>query len=356
MAHDFAFTIGGAERVSALLALEVATERPLVTLGGRPEIFAELGVDEVEVRHPRLFAERYYRQASLLFPLLASMARPVPGNVVASSYAFSHHLRGTGQTVVYCHSPLRQVWSGSSMYSGTMPAPARLALRAATSPLRRSDHAAANRADTYVANSKAVAQRIRRFYGIEPAAVVYPPFDDKFRPAPIPRGDHYLWVGRIVEPYKRLEPLLEAFRASPHRRLVVAGDGRDGPRLRASAPPNVSFVGAADTDALAAGYQAARAVIFPSEDDFGLVPVEAMACGTPVLALGRGGALETVVEGRTGVLFPESTPREIGAALDRFEASTWDHDEIQEYARSHFGRDEFVRAMRAVLADVERAG
>ena len=352
VAHDFCYVLGGAERVSALLAREGAVDGPVVALGGRPEVFHDAGVESVEIRYPRTFGERHYRQLSLAVPMLSRFARPVEGNLLASSYAFSHHLRATGRTVVYCHSPLRQVWSGADMYVDHVPGPARRAARLAIGRLRDADRRAAHRAAAYVANSAAVADRIRRYYGIEPAAVVHPPVDAHFRRYDLPREDHYVWAGRIVEPYKRLGAVLEAFRAHPGRRLVVVGDGRDAPRLRATAPPNVRFVGPLGTAEVARAYATARAVIFPSEDDFGLVPVEAMACGTPVVALGRGGALETVVDGVTGVLFGEPTPAALNRALARFEAAAWDEGAIARYAEESFGRPHFIRVMRDVLASV----
>ena len=352
VAHDFGYTVGGAERVSALLALEVAVDGPLVALAGRPEVFAATGVHDVRLLYPRLFGEAHYRQASLAVPLLSRVTRPIEGNVVASSYAFAHHVRATGEMVVYCHTPLRQVWSGADLYADGLPGPLRGAANLAMAGLRRADRKAARRAAAYVANSNAVAQRIREFYGIEPAAVAHPPHDNHFRPQDVEREDHYLWAGRIVEPYKRLEPLLETFRERPHLRLVVAGDGRDAARLRAVAPSNVEFVGELGTTGLADAFSRARAVIFPSEDDFGLVPVEAMATGAPVIALGRGGALETVVDGLTGVLFSDHTPAVMGAALERFERETWDARAIVAHAEENFGQDQFVRTMRSVLASV----
>lgn len=350
VAHDFAFSLGGAERVSALLAQGVLDHAPLVTLGGHPPVFEDLGVPRAQVLHPHLFTERHYRHLSLAMPLLCQMHPPIEGNLLASSYAFAHHLRATGKTVVYCHSPLRQIWSGSQMYLAHLPAVARPGAERAARLLQRVDRRAALRAASYVANSRVVAERIERFYGITPSAVLHPPYDERFSPGEAERGEHYVWVGRIVEPYKRLEPLIEAFRGT-RRRLLVVGDGRDADRLRASAPANVEFVGSRGTDELVDYYRTARAVVFPSEDDFGLVPVEAMACGTPVVALGRGGAAETVLDGETGVLFPEPTPEAIRRAVDAFERQQWDHDRIVTHARG-FGREPFIATMRQVLESV----
>ncbi len=348
VAHDFAFDLGGAERVSATIAQDVLGGAPVVSLGGEARIFHELGVGDVTIRYPHLFRKRTYRQVSLLLPLLLRTAAPVEGNLLASSYAFSHHVRASGRKVVYCHSPLRQAWSGESMYLSRLPKVLHPSARLSLKALRGSDMRAAESATDYIANSRVVAERLKRFYGLKAVAVAYPPPDVAFRPLPGERGDHYLWAGRIVEPYKKLTPVIEAFRGLD-RRLVVVGDGRDAERLRATAPANVSFVGAVDTQELAGHYRSARALIFPSEDDFGLVPVEAMACGTPVLALNRGGATETVADGLSGVLFDEADAPSVRAAIERFEQMDFDEQAVEEHSRK-FGREEFVRTMHEMLA------
>lgn len=345
--HDFAFDVGGAERVTALLANGVLDDAPVIAFGGDAEVFRDLGVRNARIRYPWLFRRRGYRQASLLLPALLRATAPIAGNLLASSYAFSHHVRATGRKVVYCHSPLRQVWSGEDMYLDRLPravqGPARWPLHA----LRASDRRAAGSATDYVANSKVVAERLHRFYGFRVSAVAHPPPDSAFCPGPQERGDHYLWAGRIVEPYKKLTPVIEAFRGLD-RRLVVVGDGRDAKQLRGTAPPNVTFLGALDTRGLADQYRQARALIFPSEDDFGLVPVEAMACGAPVIALNRGGATETVLDGTTGVLFDEPDVPSISAAVRRFEQLDWDESVVVAQSE-RFGHAQFVCTMREVL-------
>lgn len=346
--HDFAFDVGGAERVTAALANEVLDGAPVVTLGGEQGLLDDLGIDDVTIAYPRLFRRDSYRRASLLLPAMLRAAAPVEGHVLASSYAFSHHVRATGRKVVYCHSPLRQAWSGEQMYLDRLPRATHRAARLPLRALRASDRRAADTATDYVANSTVVAARLERFYGIEAAAVAYPPPHEAFTRGPDERGGHYLWAGRIVEPYKKLTPVIEAFRHLD-RELVVAGDGRDAARLRATAPPNVTFIGAVGTERLAAEYRRARALLFPSEDDFGLVPVEAMSCGTPVIALARGGATETVLDGTSGVLFDESDPATITAAVRRFESLDLDEDAVEAQGR-RFGREQFVRTVRQVLA------
>lgn len=353
--HDFSFVVGGAERVSAVLAHEVAPSQPLLSLGGDSEVFRSLGVSKARVIFPWLTESNYRKLAPMLIPALAT-GRISENNILASSYVLAHHFATKGAKVVYCHSPFRQMWSGVKMYE--QPTPRSHLARGSSSAIRKLfrwiDRRAARAADAYIANSKVVADRIRRFYGIQPAAVIYPPIDPSFTMRQdIPRGDEYLWVGRIVEPYKRLEPVLEAFRLRPDRRLLVVGDGRDRARLLASAPPNVRFSGPMTTSDVAQAYSRAKALIFPSEDDFGLVPVEAMSTGAPVVSLRRGGPRETVQEGFSGVFFPQSDPASILVALDRFEQDDWDNAAIANYAQNTFGKDRFVHAVGDVLRSVE---
>lgn len=348
--HDFAYTLGGAERVSALLVTDVVPGATLMPFAGEPDVFTDLGVPAPDFHRQRWFTERNYRQVSLVLPLLCRRTRPLDEPVIASSYAFAHHVRTTASKIVYCHSPLRQIWSGREMYLDSMPTIVRPPAGAALRSLRRADLAAAASATCYVANSHAVADRVTRYYGIDPVAVIHPPHDPRFAPGPTERGEHYLWAGRIVEPYKRLTVLVDAFRELD-RELWVVGDGRDAARIRAGSPANVRFLGPMATDDLVLEYQRARAVLFPSEDDFGIVPIEAMACGAPVIAFGRGGALETVVDGETGVLFDEQHPVAVREAIARFEASAFDGSRIIDHAEG-FSEQAFVRAMRAVVASV----
>ena len=210
----------------------------------------------------------------------------------------------------------------------------------------------ARRADDYIATSRAVRDRLALYYGKLDIPIVAPPVDRAFSWAPsIPREDFYLWAGRIVEPYKRVGLLIEAFAdtsSSGPRRLIIAGDGRDRDRLEAVAPPNVEFVGEQSTDELASLYRRARGLLMPSEDDFGMIATEAIACGTPVISYAAGGALDSVVDGLSGVFFADQTAASLLAALDRFEASDWDAAAIAE-AGLAFSADRFSAEISALL-------
>lgn len=198
----------------------------------------------------------------------------------------------------YCHSPMRYIWNMYHDYRRTAGPLARVAMPLLTHYLRTWDESSAARVDRFVANSSTVAGRIRRYYRRK-STIVHPPVDvSAFAPvAPDLVGDYYLMVGELVR-YKRPDIAVRAFNATK-RRLVVIGGGEMLAELRALAGPTVQVLGSQPFAALRHHYARARALIFPGEEDFGIVPVEAMASGRPVIAYGRGGATETVVAGRT---------------------------------------------------------
>jgi glycosyltransferase involved in cell wall biosynthesis len=188
--------------------------------------------------------------------------------------------------------------------------------------LRAWDRRASERVTVFVANSQYIRARIERCYGRE-AAVIAPPVDTDFFTPGGERGDAYVTASRWV-PYKRVDLIVAAFRELPGSRLVVVGDGPDAPRVRAAAGPNVEFAGEVPRERLRELLRQARAFIFAAEEDFGILPVEAQAVGTPVIAFGRGGVRETTrgLDARTptGVFFADQTPAAIADAVRRFEA------------------------------------
>jgi glycosyltransferase involved in cell wall biosynthesis len=233
--------------------------------------------------------------------------------------------------VCYVHSPMRYLWSHYHEYAGTLSAPARLLWAPVAHYLRGWDAAAASRVDRFAANSAAVAARVRRAWGRE-AEVVHPPVDAAaFRPSRTHDGS-YLVAGQLVG-YKRADLAVEAANRTG-RRLVVLGGGEDLARIRRAAGPTVEVLGPQPFAVLRERMERCRALLFPGEEDFGIVPLEAMASGKPVIAFGRGGALETVEDGRTGLFFAEQTADALIDALDRFEAreAAFDADAIARHA------------------------
>jgi glycosyltransferase involved in cell wall biosynthesis len=216
--------------------------------------------------------------------------------------------------------------------------------------LRLWDRAAADRVDCLVANSEYVARRIEKAYRRQ-SHVIHPPVDTgAFTPNGI-KDNYYLAASRMV-PYKRIDLIVEAFRHMPERKLVVIGDGPDYKKIARLATPNVELLGHQDNDALKRHLQRAKALVFAADEDFGILPVEAQACGTPVIAYGRGGVTETVIDGQTGLFFEEQSPAAIVEAVDRFEsqANGFDPDHI----RAHAERFSIARFRRELSTLVSR--
>lgn len=352
IAHDFAETYGGAERVLAVIAERYRSAEVWAILARR-EVAERMDVgDRMRTLLPSSAPlMRHYRALAPAYPALVRARRlPAADVLVTSSYAFASGFQTTNGApqLCYCHSPLRFAWSMTGEYGRRLGGPAgERALRGLARGMRRIDRGTAARVTRFVANSRFVAEQIRSFYGRD-ARVIRPPVDtSRFRPAVEGaggvRGGHYLLCGRLVEPYKRPSLAIEAFRGLDAE-LVVAGDGPAMAELREGAPANVRFTGHLDDDALIPLMQQSEALVFPSQDDFGLLPIEVMACGRPVLAFAAGGALETVVPGRTGELFREQTPAGLRSAIRAFAPDRYDPDEIRIHAES-FGVGRFRDAL-----------
>lgn len=335
--HDFMEIYGGAERVTAEMA-RAFPNAPVVAILGRDEVAERMQIADrfTSMLRPRPALLRHYR---LLTPVLGACVDasrlPETDVVLSSSYAFAHRLRSAGDAprVCYCHSPLRFAWSMTESYREERAGNrlSGLAFGGLAAAMRRSDRRSAQPVTEYLTQSPFTAEQIEAFYG-KPARVIGAPIDcELFRPAEEPPDDYYLFCGRLIEPYKQVGITIEAFRRLGER-LVVAGDGPDYAQLSANAPANVKFLGHVDDDQLVPLMQRCKALIFPSRDDFGLIPVEVMACGRPVLAFAGGGSLYTSSPGVTGELFDAQTAAAIETAVRGFDPSAYDPAKIREHA------------------------
>jgi glycosyltransferase involved in cell wall biosynthesis len=337
IAHDFTEVYGGAERIAAAIA-ELLPGAPFWSILGRRSVAERMGIAE---RSHTLLPERdtLLRHFRLLTPAYPAVVRtrrlPEADVLVTSSYAFAHGFRTKNDApqVCYCYSPLRFAWTMTEDYEGRWArrAVGRRAFRALAAAMRAADRRAATRVTAYVAESRYVAEQIKRFYARD-AEIVYPPVDTAlFRPDGEEHDDYFLLCGRLIEPYKRFGIAIDAFRDLPHR-LLIAGDGPAYSELASRAGENVEFLGRLDDDQLVPVMQRAAATVFPSTDDFGLIPVESMACGRPVIAYAEGGALETVKPGATGEFFDRPTPDALREAVERFDPDAYDPAAIRAHA------------------------
>ena len=246
------------------------------------------------------------------YDLVVSSSHAVAKGVIVSPDAL--HLS-------YVHTPMRYAWDRQFDYLRTERGPVGFALRWLLHCLRIWDHRSAAGVDAFIANSKYVARRILKSYRRE-AEVIHPPVDTEFFTPEGERGEHYVAVSRLFG-YKRVDILVDAFARMPDRRLVVISDGPEWRSLKARAPSNVEFAGRLSDDEVRAQLRRARAFLFAAVEDFGIAPVEALACGTPVIALRRGGVAESVAgleaAEPTGVFFEEQSADAVVAAVREFE-------------------------------------
>jgi glycosyltransferase involved in cell wall biosynthesis len=324
------------------------------------------------------FARTHYRTLLPLYPTaIEQFDLDAYDLVISSSHCAAKAVVAPGRArhICYCHSPMRYAWDQFDAYFGPERVGA-FASRWLYAPmlgrLARWDAATASRVGRFVANSHHVAGRIRRYYNRE-ATIVYPPVDTSFyHPDTTPPGQHFLIVSALV-PYKRIDVAIDACRRAGAA-LRIVGDGPDRARLErhangSSTTPgaspstslgtspstslgtgHVEFIGRATDDEIRDEYRRALAVLLPGEEDFGIVPVEAQACGRPVVAFARGGALETVIPGETGILFDELSSASLTAALERAAATPFDVDRLRANAQ-RFSRERHVERMRAVVEE-----
>jgi glycosyltransferase involved in cell wall biosynthesis len=275
--------------------------------------------------------------------------------VISSSHACAKGIRPPkgARHLCYCYTPMRYAWDFQAEHS-RFPLAMRSAARVAMAGFRGWDRRSAERVDDFVAISRAVAERIRRYYG-RTAQVIHPPVHTEFFTPGGERGDEFLYVGRLVS-YKRADLVVEAFEGLPYR-LVVVGNGHLKERLRETAPSNVRFLDETDDEGLRALYRSARALVYPADEDFGIVMAEAQACGTPVIGLAAGGALDIVRPGETGWHVETQTIDELRRAIERAAREELDPVAIRASAE-RFGRERFRRELRLaveqLVADPQR--
>jgi len=245
--------------------------------------------------------------------------------------------------ICYCHSPMRYVWDlyfdyieQSNLKKGLKAIIAKYFLH----KIRTWDYLNSQRVDHFIANSNYVSNRILKTYRRE-STVIYPPVNIKDYKLTKDKSDFYVTASRMV-PYKKINLIVEAFNQMPSKKLVVIGEGPDFLKIKKIAKANIEFKGFLPKIELISYFENAKAFVFAAEEDFGIVPVEAQACGTPVIAFGKGGSKETVVNNETGVLFYQQTTQSIKEAVINFERKNFSHDQIRLNAEK-FSKERFEK-------------
>ncbi len=358
LVHDWLTGMRGGEKVLEVLC-ELYPHADIFTLVHVPGSVAP--AIERQPIHPSLVQHlpgvaKHYRSYLPVFPAAVELFDLDGYDLVVSSShcAAKAVIAPAARHVCYCHTPMRYAWEQFDAYFG----PARLgraksaAMGVMMRHLARWDRATAPRVQRYLANSRHVASRIQRYYNRR-AAVLYPPVDTAFfHPDGRPPEDYFLIVSALV-PYKRIDVAIEAAERAGVL-LKVVGDGPEQARLARTSGPGVEWLGTRTNEEIRELYRGATAVVLPGEEDFGIVPVEAQSCGRPVVALGRGGALETVLPGVTGLLVSDATPEALADACQAAAAHRWDTAAIRAHAEQ-FNRERFVRELRDVIADTVAA-
>jgi glycosyltransferase involved in cell wall biosynthesis len=350
-------SVGGSDKVAKAI-FDVFPEADIYTLIAKKSVCEELGFDYSKIntsiiqRFP--FGESKYRVYLPFMPFAIEQFDLNAYDVVISS---SHTVakgvltREDQLHICYCHTPVRYAWDlyheymrNEDLSKGIKGLFSKYVLHR----IRQWDVLSSFRVDYFVSNSNYVAKRIKKIYGRE-AETIYPNIDVNFFTLCTEKKDYYLASSRLVG-YKKIDLVVEAFNRMPDKKLIVTGDGPELRKIMQIAKENVQIIGFQTLETLRVTMQKAKALVFAADEDFGMIPVEVQACGTPVIAFGRGGCLETVREGETGLFFYEQSVDAIIDAVNRFEKKSFDYKKIRDHAE-RFSEERFKKEIKEYVLD-----
>jgi glycosyltransferase involved in cell wall biosynthesis len=355
--HDWLFVKGGAEKT--LLALLEVLNADIYTFGINKEIFIDTPLIKSKVYTFFLneipFYNKFYKFLLPLYPFLIEEIDLSNYDIIISSSYFVAKSVLTNpyqKHICYCYSPARYFWDLYHFYKDKIPFLLKPLFALFSHYFRIWDFTTAQRIDRLIAISKFVSRRIEKYYRRK-ADVIYPPVDTKFFTLERKKEDFYVSIGRLV-PYKRFDLIIEAFRRLPSKRLYIIGDGSERKKLEAIAPSNVKFLGNLSDRDIKNYLQKAKGFVYTALEDFGISVVEAQACGTPVIAYGKGGTAETVINGKTGVLFYKQHPNNIVKAIEYFEEhySNFDFEFISLWANK-FSKEQFQKKFKNLIESLK---
>jgi glycosyltransferase involved in cell wall biosynthesis len=295
------------------------------------------------------FAKKHFRNYLPLFPrAIESFDLSDYDLVISSSWAVAKGVKTTKKQlhISYCYTPIRYAWDLYDEYTLSLKQPKKFLVQSTLKYIRKWDIKTLNRVNYFIADSKFVQERIIKTYGIG-AVVIYPPVDTQNYKLCEEKEDFYLTASRLV-PYKKTKLIVEAFNEMPEKKLVVIGDGEEHEAIKKIAKENILGLGYQDKTTMIDYMQKAKAFVYAAVEDFGIVPIEALACGTPVIALGEGGTAETIQDGINGVHFKEQTKESIIEAVNKFETMRFDYKQISTSAHS-FNEDRFKKEIKEFI-------
>jgi glycosyltransferase involved in cell wall biosynthesis len=356
LVHDYFTQLGGAEKVVEQL-YRLLPDASLFATVALPSCMPG-GLQDVPVKTtwmqnlPRM--QDYYRLYVFLYPFAVGSLDLSGYDLIVSSssgYAKGVHTSPHAIHVCYCHTPMRWAWNYQNYATReSFSLSQRTLLPMFIRGLQRWDQAASRQPDHFVANSRAVADRIRRVYQ-RSAEVVHPPIEtERFQPSHSGHENYYLVVSRLV-PYKRIDLAVKAC-TQRGKKLLVIGEGPYRNRLEAMAGPSVSFLGRGTDEEVEHHVARCRALLFPGEEDFGMAPVEAAAAGRPTIAYRAGGALETIVENLTGYFFDQQTVECLGDAIETFEREQWSTETLRQHSKT-FSLEVFQQRFLSFLERID---
>lgn len=358
--HEWLTVIGGSEKVFKEITL-LFPEADIYTLVSKEETIDTLCLNKHKLYtsfiQKLIFSKTKYRSYLPFFSLaIEQFDLSKYDLIISSSHAVAKGvLVNASQThVCYCHSPIRYAWDLHYEYlkgSGLNKGLKGILVKYFLHRIRQWDIISANRVDYFIANSEYISKRIKKIYNRE-STVIYPNVAvEQFEPVQ-QKEDFYVTCSRFV-PYKKIDVIVEAFKSMPDKKLIVIGDGPDFKRIKKMASPNVTLMGYQPFEVLKHYLSRAKAFVFAAEEDFGIISVEAQACGTPVIAFGKGGSTETVINGKTGVFFYEQSAEAINKAVCVFEKNIEDFNylEIAEHA-SAFSTGRFRKEFKSFIQNI----
>jgi len=358
LVQDWLTEIGGAEKVFAAL-LELFPEADIFTLTSQNKVLRRLGISKDNLKESFIAGlpsgrKNYRNYLPLFSKAIESFDFDGYDLIISSSSSVAKGiLTSTKQLhICYCHSPVRYAWDLYNQYLNESGLGGRSLkswyVRHVLHKLRIWDVASANRVDSYIANSTYISKRIKKVYRRE-STVIYPPVNVNQFQLGIEKGDYFLAASRLV-PYKKIDLIVKAFNQLPDKKLIVAGDGPEMKKIKRLAGFNVKVLGFVTDDQMLDLMQKAKGFVFAADEDFGIIPVEAQSCGTPVIALGTGGTKETVINGVTGVHFNEQTVESLTDALIRFEEIKFSGETIRQNAE-RFSKNRFLKELKEYVSN-----